>query len=49
VLLKQADDKSASVAELEALAKSAGSGKRREIDEELRILRAGLKGEKEAA
>jgi hypothetical protein len=34
--LKKADDKAAALAELEALAKSAGSGKRREIEEELR-------------
>jgi hypothetical protein len=49
MLIKKADDKSAILVELEALAKSAGSGKRREIEEELRTLRAGLKGERDAA
>jgi hypothetical protein len=41
VLFEKADDKSAAIAELEALAESAGRGKRREIEEEMRILRAG--------
>lgn len=49
MLIKKADDKSATLTELESLAKSAGSRKRREIEEELRTLRAGLKGEREAA
>lgn len=49
MLIKKADDKSATLAELEALAKSAKPGKRRTVEEELRKVRAGIKGERDAA
>jgi alpha-beta hydrolase superfamily lysophospholipase len=49
MLIKKADDKAAAVAELEALqAHAKGSGRRR-IEEEQRAVRAGVKGERDAA
>ncbi len=49
MLLKAPDDKSALLAELERLAARAAPKQRGDIEEELRALRAGIKGEKEAA
>lgn len=48
MLLKAPDDKSDQLAELDRLAKIAPSARRRQIAEENRILRAGIKGEQES-
>ena len=49
MLLKAPDDKSHQLAELDRLAKVAPIARRRQIAEESRILRAGIKGEQESA
>lgn len=49
MLIKKSDNKTAVLAELEALVSSADRRMRREIENELRKLRAGLKAEREAA
>jgi hypothetical protein len=49
MIIKQPDDKSMYVDELEKLQLMAGEERRQQIERELRILRAGIKGEDEAA
>ena len=49
MLIKTADDKSEVVAVCEQLALSANPAVRKQIDTDLRNLRAGIKGEKESA
>ena len=49
MLLKAPDDKSHQLAALERLAKLAPFARKRQIAEEMRILRAGIKGEQESA
>jgi hypothetical protein len=48
MLLKPPDDKQARLAELDRLAKVVPVARRRQIMEESRILRAGIKGEEES-
>lgn len=49
MILKELDDKGPAIAELEGLLASAAPGTRPKIDQELRTLRAGVKGEQESA
>ena len=49
MLLKQADDKSTHIDELEQLLTVIPANRKNEVEQELRILRAGLKGEQESA
>jgi len=49
MLLKAPDDKQARLAELDRLAKVAPPSRKRQVAEESRILRAGIKGEQESA
>lgn len=49
MLLKSADDKSSQILQLEALLETAPPTKRSLIEQELRNMRAGIKGEQEAA
>lgn len=49
MIVKNADDKSAAIAVLESLHRQAGSKQQKLIEDELRMLRAGIKGEQESA
>ncbi|PLX93332.1 MAG: NERD nuclease [Desulfuromonas sp.] len=49
MLIKDADSKASDIAELEKLVAVASKGNKAQIEKELRFLKAGLKGEKEAA
>jgi len=49
MILKGIDDKTPAIAELERLLASASAGIRPKIEQELRTLRAGIKGEEESA
>src|SRR5437016_1060418 len=49
MLLKTADRKEAAIAELERLKVVAPANRKADIEQELRIMRAGLRGEEEAA
>lgn len=49
MILKNADDKSSQIAQLEEMLKTSDPTLRQRIEHELRIVRAGIKGEKESA
>lgn len=49
MIVKKADDKSAALANLESLLLGADSRKQKFIEDELRMMRAGIKGEQESA
>lgn len=49
MILKSIDNKDEAIAELERIGMSASSSLRAKIEQELRILRAGMKGERESA
>jgi hypothetical protein len=49
MIVKRADDKSAALATLEALRLRADSNKKKFIEDEIRMMRAGIKGEQESA
>jgi hypothetical protein len=49
MIIKNADDKSDALAMLESLLARADSKKQKNIEDEIRMLRAGIKGEKESA
>lgn len=49
MILKGIDDKTPAIAELERLLATASGGTRPKIEQELRTLRAGIKGEEESA
>lgn len=49
MIIKNADSKTSQIAELENLATVSSLGTKTQIDKEIRFLKAGLKGEKEAA
>lgn len=49
MIVKHADDKSAAIAALDSLHGRAGSKQQKLIEDELRMLRAGIKGEQESA
>lgn len=49
MLLKEADSKDQAIAELEKQLAAAGDDRRKSIEREIKIMRAGMKGEREAA
>lgn len=49
MIVKNADDKNAAIAVLESLHRQAGTKQQKLIEDELRMLRAGIKGEQESA
>ena len=49
MILKHMDDKTPVIAELEGLLAKASGDKRSQIEQELRTVRAGIKGEQESA